>query len=103
MQRLALVELAGDAGALRGVGAVDEQEVGAHDPPVLTEGSGKRALRRGVLQPCDQQARGDPATLERRSGSEQVVVVLADSFRAGAGAEHGVDGQPSGRAEAEAA
>jgi hypothetical protein len=37
VQRFALVELVGDAGALGGVRAVDEQEVGAHYPAVLAE------------------------------------------------------------------
>jgi hypothetical protein len=60
----------------------------------------ERALRRRVLQPGYQQAGGDPAALERRGGSEQVVVVLADTLWSRAGAQHRVDGQACGRAEA---
>jgi hypothetical protein len=96
---LALVELAGDPGALCGVGAVDEQEVGTHDPPVLAERGGQRRLWRRVLQPRDQQARGHPAALERRGGSEQVVVLLKDALRAGAPTHHSIDRQTGRRAE----
>ena len=61
VQRLALVQVAGDAGALRGVGAVDKQEVGAHDPPVVAERRRERRLWCRVLQPSDEQARRDPS------------------------------------------
>ena len=54
VDRFALVELSGDPGAQRGIGAAEREEVGAHDPAVLVERRGERALGRGVLQPCDQ-------------------------------------------------
>jgi hypothetical protein len=99
VQRLALVELAGDAGAFCGVGAVDEQEVGAHDASVLAERGGERRLWRRVLQPGDEQARGDPAALERCGRPEQVVVVLKDALRPSARAHDNIDGQTRWRAE----
>jgi hypothetical protein len=92
VQGLALVELAGDPSALCGIGAVGEQEVGAHDPAVLPERGGQRRLGRRVLKPGDQQAGGDPAALERSGGSKQIVVMLADELRAGSGAQHRVNG-----------
>jgi hypothetical protein len=100
VQGLALVELPSDPGALRGVGAVGQQEVGAHDPPVLAEGGSERALGRGVLQPGDQQAGGNPAALERCGRPEEVVVVLADPVGSRAGAQDSVDGQSGRCAEA---
>jgi site-specific recombinase XerD len=100
VQRLTLVQLAGDAGALRGVGAVDKQEVGAHDPAVVAERRRERRLWCRVLQPSDEQARRDPAALERSGRAEQVVVLLADPLRSRTGAQHRVDGQAGGRAEA---
>jgi hypothetical protein len=48
VQGRALVELSGDPGALCGVGAVGEQEVGAHDPAVLAERSGQRPAATGA-------------------------------------------------------
>jgi hypothetical protein len=63
VQGLALVELAGNAGALCGIGAVGEEEVGAHDPAGLAERGGERRLRCHVLEPGDQQAGGDQPRL----------------------------------------
>ena len=80
---LALVELAEDPGAQRGVGAVAQQEVGADDPAVLAERDSERGLRRGVLQTGDQQARRHPSALQRRGRSQQIVVLLDDSLPAG--------------------
>ncbi len=100
VEGLALVELSGDAGALGGVGAVGQQEVGAHDASVLGERCGERALRARVLQARDEQARGHPPTLKRRGRPEQVVVVPTDAFGPGARAQHRVDGQSGWLAEA---
>ena len=99
MERFALVELPGDPGAQRGIGAVEQEEVGAHDPPILGERGGERALGRGVLQAGDQQAGRDPAALQRRGRSQQVVVLLDDSVRPGAGSQDDVDGQAGGFGE----
>ncbi len=44
VQRLALIQLAHDPGSLHGVGAVAEEEVGAHDAAVFAQGCGERAL-----------------------------------------------------------
>jgi hypothetical protein len=80
-----------DPGAERGVGAVAQQEVGADDPAVLAERDSERALRHGVPQARDQQARWDPAALERRGRSQQVVVLLDDPFRPGPRSQDDVD------------
>jgi hypothetical protein len=64
VQALALVQPPGDPGTLDGVGAVAEDEVGAHDAAILTERCGERGLWCRVLQAGDQQAGGHPAALE---------------------------------------
>jgi hypothetical protein len=92
VERLALVELAVDPGSERGVGAVAHQEVRADDPAVLAERDRERGLGRGVLQAGDQQARRDPAALQRSGRSQQVVVLLDDPFRPGPHSEDDVDG-----------
>ncbi len=99
VERLALVELAMDPGAEQGVGAVAQQEVGADDPAVLAERDRKRGLWRGILEAGDQQAGRDPASLQRRGRPQQVVVLLDDSVRPGAGSQDDVDGQAGGFAE----
>lgn len=99
VQGLALVELPVDPGAEHGIGAVAQQEVGADDPAVLPERDSKRGLGRGILQAGDQQARRDPATLQRRGRAQQIVVLLNDPLRPGPRSQHGVDGQAGGHAE----
>jgi hypothetical protein len=92
VEGLALVELAVDPGAERGVGAEAQHEAGAAVPSVLAERDSERGLRGGVLQSGDQQAGRDPAALQRRGRSQEVVVLLDDPFRPGPRSQDDVDG-----------
>jgi hypothetical protein len=99
VQRLAFVELAVDPGSEQGVCAVAQQKVRTDDPAVHAERDSDGGLGGDVLQARDQEAGRDPAALERRGRSQEVVVLLDDPCRPGPGSQDDVDGEAGGFAE----